>query len=108
MYLLSAKTRDLIDAAVSALPDAEQRQIWREWVERHPRKRVPGGPARDDEAPLPPQVALVALTALREVENAKRSRRSSDETSEDELSDLDNDLSYIGAVTRLIQEAARG
>ncbi len=109
MYLLSAQAREMIDEAVNALADPSQRQLWHRWAEQHPRVLHPGGAARDDEPPMSAEVALVVLTALREMETTRRNNRSASvEISEDDLSDLDNEITYIGAVTRLIQEAARG
>jgi hypothetical protein len=108
MYLLSAQARDLINEAVSALPNAAQREKWLRWSERYPRQLLPSGPARDDEPAMPSEIAVVVLTALREYETAQRNRRRSEpELSEDDMADLDNEISYIGAITRLIQESAR-
>ncbi len=108
MYLLSAQAREMIQEAVGGLPDLERRRIWYGWSDQHPRLFLPGGPDRDDEPPLPADVAVVVLTALKVLEDAKRHLRASATLSEDDLSDLDNDITYIGAVTRLVQEAARG
>ena len=109
MYLLSAQAREMIDEAVRTLPDPAQRRLWEDWAERHPRMRVPDGPARDDGPPMPPDVVVVVLTALREMETAMRNQRRADAgLSEDDRSYMDNEITHLGAVTRLIQEAARG
>ena len=105
MYLLSAQAREMIGEAVNALPD-ERRQVWLRWSYQHPRLLLPGGPDHDDEPPLPAEVAVVVLTALKIMEDSKRSLRASSEISEDDRSNLDNEITYIGAVTRLIQQAA--
>jgi hypothetical protein len=107
MYLLSVQAREMIREAVDALPDAERRQIWFTWSHQHPRLLLPGGPDCDDEPPLPAAVAVVVLTAPKLTEDSKRSFRASAEMSEDDRSDLDNEITYIGAVTRLVQQAAR-
>jgi hypothetical protein len=67
---------------------------------------VPGGPDHDEEPPLPFEVANVAITALRGMEDMKRNHRRSVEISEDDVSDLDNEITYILAVTRLVHKAA--
>jgi len=57
---------------------------------------------------MPAEVAVVVLTALREMETTKRNmRRIEPEMSQDDRADLDNEITYIGAVARLIQEAAQ-
>jgi hypothetical protein len=106
MYLLSTQARELIEEAVNALPDAERRELWHKWANQNRRVRLPDGPVRDDEPPMPENVALVALSALKEMEDSKRNLRASREISEDELSDLDNDLTYIRSLTRLLQDVA--
>jgi hypothetical protein len=108
MYLLSAQAREMIDEAVNALSDPAQRHIWQSWAERYPRLLLPDGPVPDDEPSMPADVTVVVLTALREMETTRRNRRRADpEISEDDRADLDNEITYIGAVTRLVQEAAR-
>ena len=107
MYLLSAQAREMIGEAVNALADPRRRQVWQRWSEQHSRLLLPDGPLCDDEPPMPAEVALVVLTALNEMEAAKRNTRSSSEMSEDDISDLDNEITYIGAITRLVQEASR-
>ncbi len=44
------------------------------------------------------------LTALEELGLSKRQRMNAPSLSEDELSDLENDLTYIAAVSRLLQQ----
>ena len=108
MYLLSAQAREMITEAVNALSDPVRQQVWQRWAENHPRLLLPGGPIRDDEPPMPAEVAVIVLIALREMETARRNkRRIPAEISEDDMSDLDNEITYIGSVTRLVQEAAR-
>jgi hypothetical protein len=106
MLLFSAKTRQLINVAVDALPDPTQRQVWRTWAQEHPSIRRPEGPTDDDGPPLPRDVCLVAVSALEALENNKRHRQNSTDMTEDELSDLDHDLSYIRAVTQLLRQTS--
>jgi hypothetical protein len=106
MLLFSAKTRQLINVAVDALPDPAQRQVWRTWAQEHPSIRRPDGPIDDDGPPLPHDVCLVAVSALEALATNKRRRQVSADITADELSDLDHDLSYIRAVTQLLQQTA--
>jgi hypothetical protein len=104
MLLFSAKTRQLLDVAVDRLPDQSRRGIWQAWAREHPRVRLPEGPGSDDGPPLPGGVADVALAALSEMADDMSSRRA--DMSEDEAADLENDLTYISAVTKLIEDAS--
>ncbi len=106
MLLFSSKARKLLDIAVDALPDASRRVVWQRWVREHPNIQLPDGPTHDDQPPLPDDAAEVALSALAILADRKRTRQQASDISADELSDLDNDLGYIGAVSRLIKEAA--
>ena len=108
MFLFSAKTRQLLDNAVNALPDEHRRGIWHAWAREHPAVRRPGGPLDDGGPPLPGTVADVALSALRHMADYNRGRRADSDVSEDELADLENDLTYITAVTKQIEEASVG
>ena len=109
MYLLSAQAREMISEAVAALNDPAQRVVWQSWAASHPRLRLPEGPIHDDEPPMSAEVAVVVLTALSQMETMKRNqRRAEPNISEDDQADLDNEITYIGSVTRLVQEAARG
>ncbi len=89
-----------------ALPDASRRAVWRAWAKEHSYFRRPDGPADDGGPQLPGNVADVALYALQEMAARKTSRRGASDISEDELADLESDLTFIGAVTKLIRDAA--
>ena len=105
MLLFTAKTRGLIDRAVGQLANAQQQRIWSEWAREHPALRLPKGPVDDGGPPPPRDVVLVALAALELVEAAKvRRLREADHLSEDEVSDIENDLTYISAVSHQLHE----
>src|SRR3979411_2839982 len=104
MLLFTAKTRGLIDRAVGQLANAQQQRIWNEWAREHPALRVPKGPV-DDGGPPPRDVVLVALAALELMEAAKLRRlREADHLYGDEVSDLENDLTYISALSQQLHE----
>src|SRR5260370_42225095 len=107
MYLLSAQAREMIGEAVNALADPRRRQVWQRWSEQHSRLLLPDGPLCDDEPPMPAEVALVVLPALQEMEAVNRNRRASSKMSEDDISDLVNELTYIAALTRLVHQPSR-
>lgn len=103
MLLFTAKTRGLIDRAVEETANAEQRRIWNNWARQHSALRVPDGPTDDGGPPPPQEVVLVALGALELMGAAKRSQlRTADRLSEDQVSDLENDLTYISALSQLL------
>ena len=108
MLLFSAKSRQLVDNAVNALPDDYRRGVWRTWAREHPLVRQPGRPLDDGGPPLPGNVADAALSALRHMADAKRNRRTASDLSEDELADLESDLTYIAAVAKQIEQASAG
>src|SRR5215469_17188334 len=102
MLLFTAKTRRLIEAAVSMLTDDYQRLVWNEWAKAHPQVRVPDGPT-EDNTPTPPRAVVVAaLAGLEEMRANKRLRLAASDVSEDEASDLENDLTYIEGVHKLL------
>jgi len=103
MLLLSQGARELIDAAVEELRDPDRREIWRAWANAHPGVRRATDPWDDGGLPLPQSVVEVVQSALEEMARRKRSRLEA-ATSEDEISDLDNDLSYIKSIAQLLRD----
>ncbi len=55
---------------------------------------------------LPFEVEMAALFALEHLADEKRKRREMAGLSDDEISDLDNDLSYVKSVERFVAKAA--
>jgi hypothetical protein len=105
MLLFTAKTRGLIDRAVNQLSNVPQQRIWSDWARDHVAVRLPDGPVDDGAPPPPREVILVALAALELMEAEKRHRlRAADDLSEDEVSDLEGDLTYIEGVSQLLNE----
>jgi hypothetical protein len=104
MLLFTSKTRRLIDAAVQRLPDDARRQVWQTWARENPQLRRPRGITDDGGPPPPRDVVLVMQSALGDLEAAKRQQMSAPNLSEDEISDLENDLTYIIAVSHLLQQ----
>jgi len=103
MLLFTAKTRGLIDRAVRDLPDESQRRLWDDWTREHSRLRVPDGPIDDDGPPAPRNIMLIALAAVEQLRATKRQRLNAGGLPEDEISDLESDLTYISAVARMLQ-----
>ena len=104
MLLFTWKTRHLLDAAVQQLPDEHQRQLWRGWVPDNPQLRRPGGITSDQEPSPPREVLFVMLMALQQLEAVKRARLNAPSLSEDEASDLENDLTYITALSQDLRQ----
>jgi hypothetical protein len=104
MLTFSPLARQVIDAAVAELPNASQRAIWTDWAREHATERRIGGPADDDKGPLPGEVANIVLAALESMSARLRLRLAEPAISEDEISDLDNELSRIRSVERALYQ----
>jgi hypothetical protein len=104
MLMLTSKARQTIDTAVRTLPDEQIRAAWVSWAKENPQIRRPDGPTYDySPDPEQPVVAAV-LAALERVERSMRERINEPFVSEDEVSDLENDLTYVVGLTRLWRE----
>lgn len=102
MLIFSANARRLIDRAVAAFVEPPRAAIWQKWAEGNPGIRGPGDPWDDGGDPLPRDVVETALLALDRMEGDIERRKTAPNLSEDELSDLDNDLSQLHAVQRFL------
>jgi len=98
MLIFSAKSRQVIDTAVAGLADQSQRDVWLAWSRAHPRVRRVNDPLDDGQGQLPPDVIDTVLAALEGLSSRMRLRRAEPGLSEDDHSDLDNDLSTIRSV----------
>jgi hypothetical protein len=103
MLLFSPGGRRVIEVAVDQFADPPGKRIWHAWARQHTRVRRAGDPWDDGGAPLPRDVVETVLFALNEMARAKRHERESART-EDDVASLDNDLSRIKAVIRLLTE----
>ena len=103
MLLFSPGGRGIIEVAVDQFADPHQKRIWQAWAKQNTRVRRAGDPWDDGSAPLPRDVVETALFALGEMVRAKRHEREVARTEHD-LASLDNDLSRIKAVIRLLTE----
>ena len=98
MLIFSAKARQLIDGAITLL-DPRRQQVWSTWSSAHP---VLTGP-HDAHDPPPREVLDVVIEALEAQDAQMRQRLFDPNVSEDDVSDLDNDLSHLRSVWRAIQ-----
>jgi|GEM_PF-1673962 hypothetical protein len=103
MLLFSPGGRQVIDAAVAQFEDPHGREVWQRWAAQNPRTRRAGDPWDDGGPPLPHEIVEVALRALDCLARAKSLAREHP-SSEDEIAAIDNDLSRIKAVIRLLRE----
>ncbi len=90
MLLLSPKAWRLIDAAINDLPAAEQRDARASWTMANP-----AGPT-----------AAIALAALSRKAARLQGRLNLPSLDDNEISDLENDLTFIDSVTAVLREAA--
>jgi hypothetical protein len=102
MLIFSPKARQLIERAVSNFTDPSRATIWRTWADANPNVRRAGEPWDDGGPPLPDEVVDTALLALDRMENSFIRRKEAVNLSEDEISDLDNDLGHLHAVQRFL------
>jgi hypothetical protein len=103
MLLFSPGGRQLINVAVDQLDDPQRRAVWQNWAATHPRVRRAGDPWDDGSEPLPREIVEIVLLALSEMARRKRAARETAK-SEDDVAALDNDLSRVKAVVRLLTE----
>ena len=103
MLIFSASARHLIDDAVTLL-DFAKRRLWLAWSDENPRVRMPGDPLDDGEAPIADELAGIILAGLEAKRKQLEKFHSGQGLSEDEISDIDNDMSFIKAIERAIYD----
>ena len=108
MIIFTLKARRLITRAVDTYGNDHQRETWRSWAAAHPdMRRGPADPYEDGKGSLSSEVAEVARSALNQMFNALQNRLSSQGMSEDEATDLSNDLAYIRSLVETLSRQAR-
>jgi hypothetical protein len=98
VLLLSPKARRLIDVAVNELTDPTQRANWSAWARQHSRVRTPATPSDEPGDVLPVDAAAAALAALEQRAGKLKDRLGMPSLDEDEQSDIENYLTFIGSV----------
>ncbi len=106
MAVFSPKAKQLISAAMAGVSEREYQEIWWSWVSTHPDVRHPGEPWQNATAGLPYKVAVAAVYALEEMARRLRREREKANLTEDQASDLDNDLSHIESVEQFLMQGA--
>jgi hypothetical protein len=104
MLIFSAKTRQVIDYAIANFGDVQSRDVWSKWLASDPRVRSAGEPWHDGKPELPHDVVVAALNALDGMKRRKRDQREMPGLTEDQISELDNDLSLIRSAERFLTE----
>jgi hypothetical protein len=105
MAVFSPKARRLIDAAIADTGEPRYGQVWRAWVLANPDLRQPGERWEGATAGLPADVVVGAVYALEEMVRRILRHRERSNLSDDERSDIDNDLSPIKSVQRFLAAA---
>jgi hypothetical protein len=106
MIILTLKERRIIDAAVNEFGSDRQRHLWRDWKRHHPEVRNgPFDPADDGVGTLPQNVIDATISALDQLRRSIRTQIDSHTMSEDEASDLCNDMAEINSVEQVIRAA---
>jgi hypothetical protein len=102
MAILTAKARQFIEWGIDDAADFHQRKIWHTWAQANPDARGPGEAWQDAMGKLPEDVVATALYVLEHIARRKRQQLEWQNLSEDEVADIDNDLSYIQSLERFI------
>ncbi len=103
MLIFSPMARQVIEDAVTLL-DGSQQQIWTSWSSNRTRIRGPGDSRDDGEGPLPADIVNVVFSALDARKERYRHAIGQPGMSEDDISDLDNDLTHIRAIERAVYD----
>lgn len=103
MVILSTKARQTISAAVDLYGSATLKNAWRMWVNDHPQSRRQSEPFHDGDGAMASGLLAAILGALEVMRRAMLDRRETPGLSEDEISDLDNDLSQVQSVERQLR-----
>jgi hypothetical protein len=102
MLIFSPKARELVDLGFTNFTEPPRIAIWKAWADANPRVRRAGEPWDDGGPPLPGDVVEIALIALDKMEGSLKNQKLQPTLSEDDISDLDNDLSHLHAVQRFL------
>jgi hypothetical protein len=109
MVAFSPSALRLIDSAVTLHTDTARVGRWQSWKEKHPEiQRRPGAHwAQWGDFALPSDIVETMLLALDRLATQLRHARDAayEHHSEDEVSELDNELSQILSIERFIQQA---
>jgi hypothetical protein len=99
MGILTAKARQIIEYGLDEIGDFEQRKTWNAWAQAHPAPRGPETPwqKRADQR-LPIEVVKVAIYMLEYAAQRKRRALKYSARSEDDVAEIENDLTYIRTV----------
>ena len=103
MLILTAAARELIGRAFDGYGGQTEREIWYRWSAEHPDVRRGPNDPWDDGKPFDHEFSEAALAVLRRL-LTKTKARADMPMSEDDLEDLDNELAYIRAVGRSVEE----
>ena len=96
--MLSAQSRQLIKTAVDLYGSSSQRVVWYQWANAN--RQVSTHADRLSAPKVPHAVLAAIMPALEQAWRAMLDRRETPGLSEDDISDLDNDLSHIRSVAR--------
>jgi hypothetical protein len=107
MVTLAPRALRLLDAAIEQLGDDHRTGKWAAWRKSHREIARSPGERWDDfgQSAFPADIVETALLALGCWAGGLRERRGRFGLSEDEVSDLDNQLSYVQSVERFLTAA---
>lgn len=91
MIYLTDRARRFVESALKQFGDPFQKNIWNIWVASHP---------DSSKSALPRAVIQTALTVLAEYGKRMDIRIEAGDGDDDVISDLENDLAFIEAISR--------
>jgi hypothetical protein len=91
---LSARARQIVDAAIQRLPNPADQQIWKDWSYSHPNVKTWNNVATDQDI-MPSDVAVIVASALALMASSIADDIRSRSEDDDELGQLDNIHSYV-------------
>ncbi len=95
MPIFSAKAQRFVDLAVRRLRNEGQRNLYFSWADR-----------RDQaDAMIPHDVAIVIVDALERLSIDINSQRNSPYRSDDDIPMLENDMTFISSIKKLVTQA---
>src|SRR5713226_4474698 len=102
----SPKALRLIDAAVAELVEPPRKERWMTWRKKHPEAVRRSDQRWDDwgRSTLPHDIFEIDLAALDRWVSRLSEQRGKSGLSEDEISDLDNQLSHVRSVEQLLSQ----
>jgi len=104
--VFSSKARQLIDEAIQEITNPAQTECWLSWSAANPAARQYDSAWQHAAKSLPFEVATAAIGALEVLVGKWKASIKSGTLTEDEVCDLDNDISHARSVEKFLVHVA--